>query len=274
MSSTVKLDSSASRRPCSAANASTQQACTRDRRGCHSPEPWPAGVPIDPRQAVGATRRSGGRGGLTSCATGGYPAGRQRFDPIGRCVGDESAFLTLDRRRCRTCLSSAARRRRFAARRHLPRRLAGEQRPDPPPSPGLGVERPRVRAPQFPLRPPLSARSFRLCRLLATRLSSAMRACLRGRGAWRGGSRGAPLRYGFRSDGFFRTQLGGPATEVSNRLLTQVKVRDLSQIFSSVRPRRKSPGSPGLIPDFLFSSAPREITRKSGIDPRFSDFIT
>ena len=216
---------------CSAANASTQQACTRDRRGCHSPEPWPAGVPIDPRQAVGATRRSGGRGGLTSCATGGYPAGRQRFDPIGRCVGDESAFLTLDRRRCRTCLSSAARRRRFAARRHLPRRLAGEQRPDPPPSPGLGVERPRVRAPQFPLRPPLSARSFRLCRLLAARLSSAMRACLRGRGAWRGGSRGAPLRYGFRSDGF----------EVSNRLLT-----------------------------FLFSSAPQEITRKSGIDPRFS----
>ena len=248
MSSTVKLDSSASRRPCSAANASTQQACTRDRRGCHSPEPWPAGVPIDPRQAVGATRRSGGRGGLTSCATGGYPAGRQRFDPIGRCVGDESAFLTLDRRRCRTCLSSAARRRRFAARRHLPRRLAGEQRPDPPPSPGLGVERPRVRAPQFPLRPPLSARSFRLCRLLAARLSSAMRACLRGRGAWRGGSRGAPLRYGFRS-------LDLTASSAHNWVVRRLK--SLININTSK--------SPGLIPDFLFSSAPQEITRSPGL---------
>ena len=38
ISSMIKLDSPASRRPCSAANASTQQACTRGRRGCHSPD--------------------------------------------------------------------------------------------------------------------------------------------------------------------------------------------------------------------------------------------
>ena len=65
MSSTVKLDSPASRRPCSAANASTQQACTRGRRGCHSPEPWPAGARSDrgewwgPRG--GAARAAGAR---------------------------------------------------------------------------------------------------------------------------------------------------------------------------------------------------------------------
>jgi hypothetical protein len=128
--------------------------------GCHKVEWWPGWTDVVRHRRISA--------------------GRQRFDPTGRCVGDEKRLPDpADRRRCRAYLSSAARRRlapapeihgstspSSSATSSLAGLVSNAHAPPRPP-PGLGLERPRVRAPQSPLLPPLSVRPFCLRRLLA-----------------------------------------------------------------------------------------------------------
>ena len=123
MSSTIKLDSPASRRPCSAANASIQQACTRGRRGCHSPEPWSAGARSDRGEWWGP------RGGAARAA--GARIGRVGW--IERSAGQPRLGRSLRYAKVRCALTLLVARRRLA--RALPPLAPSRCRLAPAPTP-------------------------------------------------------------------------------------------------------------------------------------------
>jgi hypothetical protein len=146
--------------------------------GCHKVEWWPGWTDVVRHRRISA--------------------GRQRFDPTGRCVGDEKRLPDpADRRRCRAYLSSAARRRLAPAPEihgstspssSAPSSLAGlvsNAGPPPPPPPTWVRIREAARAsPAISPAPTLERASVLLAQVACwpARLSSAMRACVRGPG--------------------------------------------------------------------------------------------